>query len=658
MTPIHYKLATGQHISDLCLTLNPEHYVTHLCGQTGMGKSSWVMEHELCQQGNVIFAVPQRAQITQLQAKYGDRGDVEFIYGGHSTLSDAPSNIVCTYDQLQALQAQLYCQQYTLVIDEVHKLYQAASYRPDAVSSLVDAITDARFNRVVTLSATFNPELVPYQVDCWLDVSWIEKVERHIELHLFTDKEAAAQQVLAGVKTTDDGPTVIRINNKSAMEQYQQVLEVQGLKCLCVNRDQQSNEDVVEMLTAESMAGYDVVLTTSLLDEAINIQDQHIAELIVLNDTIHPEELKQFIGRFRKCNPPVRICIPHSMLKKRPMKLRADRQSIHAVIGAARQITDVILQDGDILAAVRQTNETLMSLFGFTPLRMKRGKVAANEAAIMAHLYKAHTRECYSSSIHLEKAMRQELKTLTWSVVDWHDHDTESSEVSVDLALGCDNDGRTRALNQCRVRLAAAIAKKKRDKECPVNTVDLLREVSCSFPRDAQERALTHLWLELHQHVLIDPWEAFEALSEQHERQVWHFHDTLHSNIYLKPVLQYLDTLPKGTVLTLAEARNTVLEGLREVCRKHPTFKDLLASSGVNGIRVKRNNHVEVSDRFVRMVFREFTVTPPVRSNNKDKIVFNGLGPFGYQYRLVHSDSPKAEGKRTFRRIRPKAQAA
>jgi superfamily II DNA or RNA helicase len=162
MSSIHYKLTDDQYISDLNLQLNPDHYLTHLCADTGMGKSSWVME-QLTQQTPIIFAVPQRAQIMQLQNRYGGSNEIDFIYGGHTQLSDDPLHIVCTYDQLPMLQAELLTHHYLLVVDEVHKLYQAASYREEAVLNLIDAIRDERFSQVVTMSATFTPQLVPYR---------------------------------------------------------------------------------------------------------------------------------------------------------------------------------------------------------------------------------------------------------------------------------------------------------------------------------------------------------------------------------------------------------------------------------------------------------------------------------------------------------------
>ncbi len=91
METIRYQLNNDQHLSDIHIELDDQAYITHISADTGLGKSSWVMD-KLGKQHNVVFAVPQRAQITQLQACYADRDDVTFYYGGH--LDEEPTGII------------------------------------------------------------------------------------------------------------------------------------------------------------------------------------------------------------------------------------------------------------------------------------------------------------------------------------------------------------------------------------------------------------------------------------------------------------------------------------------------------------------------------------------------------------------------------------
>jgi len=650
MIPIHYKLADSQYINDLDLQINPNHYITHLCADTGMGKSSWVMD-VLCKQGNIIFAVPQRAQITQLKAKYGNRKDVEFIYGGHSELSENPSNIICTYDQLAAIQAKVFGSHYMLVLDEIHKAYTIGSFRPSAVANIIDAILEHQFSNVITMSATFMPELVPYQIDAWLEVTKTTEVERDIELQLFRSLPSMEDAVIANIEASDAGPTVVRINNKKDIIAYQKVMEGKGLRCLAVNRDLQKSESVSMMLETESIAEYDVVLTTSLMDEAININDEQINELIVFNSKIHPEELKQFVGRFRLCNPSIKVCIPEYMIGGNTRDLELIKRSNVNVVKAAKQLAEVILLDCDTLQTVRKANETLKALFGFEPLRIRHSNIVANDAAIMANLFEADTLLCYQNIAGLKQALGQVFSKLAFKVTE--------------IDAGCSNEGAKRlddafasiadqwyvALDNCKDAVRREIARLKQTGKPSEEGVSLLASMIRQFSDESLEYGILQQWHDLHRDVMVDMWEAFDAIERDRGCKAWQFHNSARSNLYIQPILTCLKHLPKGTVMTLPEAKTYILDAFRQVSNAHSNFKELVAESGITGVTVKRNNHYSVTDRFVRGIFRDYTVTPPVRSNNKDKITFNGIGPYGYKYRLVH-DKKKKKTVRHIRRIK------
>ncbi|MEM5536570.1 DEAD/DEAH box helicase [Neptuniibacter pectenicola] len=649
MTPIHYKLTDTQFISDLDIQIDPNHYVTHLCADTGMGKSSWVMD-VLCKQGNIIFAVPQRAQITQLKAKYGNRKDVEFIYGGHSELSENPSNIICTYDQLPAILAKVFANHYMLIIDEVHKLYQAASYRPDAVANIVDAVIDQRFSSVLTLSATFMLELVSYQIDSWLEVTRTTEIERVIELQLFRSLPSMEDAVIANIEASDNGPTVVRINNKKDIIAYQKALEGKGLRCLAVNRDLQKNESISTMLEKESIAEYDVVLTTSLMDEAININDEQINELIVFNSKIHPEELKQFVGRFRLCNPFIKLCIPEYMVGGKARDLELIKRSNVSVVKAAKQLAEVIQLDCDTLQTIRKANQTLKELFGFEPLRMRHSNIAANDAALMACLFKADTQLCYQSVARLKQTLGQVFPKLVFTVNEVESGCSNEGAKRLDDAFASIADQWYAALDNCKTAVTKEAARLKQTGKSSEDSVLILASLGTQFSVESLECSILQQWHDLHRDVMVDLWEAFDAIERDRGCKIWQFHNSARSNLYIQPILKYLKQIPQGTVMTLPEAKSCILDAFRQVSNSHSNFKEMVAESDLTGVTVKKNNHFSVTDRFTRSIFRDYTATPPVRSNNKDKITFSGIGPYGYKYRLIH-DEKKKKTVRNIRRI-------
>jgi hypothetical protein len=652
MKTFYYKLGDKQYIDDLDISINPEHYVTHLCADTGMGKSTWVLD-SLTTEHRVLFAVPQRAQITQLQSRYKARNDIDFIYGGHTELSEYPLHIVCTYDQLTSLKAKLNTEYYLLVVDEVHKLYQAASYREGAVLPIIDAIKEKWFEQVLTLSATFTPSLVPYSIDFWLGVLGAVNYERCVELEVFHNLTVMEDALMDNFNIAKRGPTVIRLNNKEAMSVYKRVLEGRNLKCLAVNSDIQAMPDVVNMLKEESIAKYDVVLTTSLLDEAININDEVISELFIFNSCIHPEELKQFVGRFRLCCPKVRIYLLQNRFSGKEVSLDTiQKQTMNKALAAKVLLGDVNTASSP-LQAVRKANQMLKEMIGFEPLRYKQSEVIVNEASIMARLYKANIAQCYQNEESLEERLKAVFQRINFNVtyIDRAEGQSESSSC-LDMAYDEEEKNRKRILESCKERVMMEIKRKPTDLKNHQATVGLLSKLYKVDDLSSPERDILKCWHELHLHVLKDLWQAFDAIYLGQDKKIWQFHQAVEKNFYIKPILQSLQKLPIGTHMTMTEAREKILGTLRQVALEKPMFKELVAAAKVKNISVKRNNHFSVTDKFIRSIFRDYTVTPPVRSNNKDKIVFNGIGLFGYKYQLTKEVAEVAIVRRVIRKVR------
>ncbi len=513
-------------------------------------------------------------------------------------------------------------------------MYQASGYRGDHIASMLDAIDQARFAGVVTMSATFTPEFVPFAIDNWIDINKDRPVTRTIDVDIYSKVDAMEDGLIEALTTPRSCPTVARINNKKEISVYLSLLESKGLKCLAVSRNEHSSDAVQEMLTAESVAGYDVILTTSLLDEAINLMDQHIHEVIVFNCKIHPEELKQFIGRFRCCNPPIRLLIPRRYFGGDPVNLSQARQNDLALVKSAQQLAERMLDKHDSMQAVRKINETMFELFQLYPLRIRRSEIVANEAAVMAHLYQLDVQQHYLNTESLEAGFKRELGALAFTVTDLTLDGDENNDAFLEAAHGSINDSWYRALHSCKRAVdSAALELAERDGQ-PADVLTVIDGIRANYDSNSLEADLLNRWAMLLREVLVKSDDAFDVIEQGREKQAWAFHREAEGNIYLQPVFKHLLNVPKGTRLTLTEARRLILAGLQKASKDHSSFKDLVAMANVTGLTVKKNNHFSVTDSYVRKVFRRYTATPPDRSNNKDKIVFNGVGPFGYQYRL------------------------
>jgi hypothetical protein len=650
MNTIRYQLTDQQHMADANIIINEQDYITHISADTGLGKSTWVMT-ALAQQHNVIFAVPQRAQITQLQAKYSDDTEVSFIYGGHREDIEPTRIIVCTYDQIPYVQSLVYAREYLLVIDEVHKLYQAASYRPDAIANLLDSIQERRFAKVVTLSATFTPALVPFKIDAWIEVKGSKTVERHIDLHIHATLAALEDAVLNSVvKSTT--PTVIRINSKKDIQAYKTVLESKGIKCLAVNRDVQHSESVQEVLTTESIAAYDAILTTSLLDEAINISDLDINEIMVLDSRIHPAELKQFVGRFRCCNPRIKLYTLHSLFGGKRKAVDDQRRDKLAIAKAAKQLAELLRSECDVAQATRKANVTLRDMFGFEPLRVRRAEIVANEPAIMASLYQDSIRQCYLNTTALESGLEGHFEALSFSITQPSELADPLNDALFDGAYDAVDEAHQERIKSCRYDVECETRRMIEQHGEPVDSLKVLARCRARYTDDSHFAHLFDRWILLSREVFVDIDDAIDAIAQGRERDVWRFHNDVESNIYIRPMLKHLMQLPIGTPLTLDEARALLLKSLSLASKDYPAFKDIVQAANVTGLIVKRNNHFDVSDSFIRKVIRKYTTTPPLRSNNKDKIIFNGVGIFGYRYRLTSLQKAALKPTSNIRRIR------
>ncbi len=491
--------------------------------------------------------------------------------------------------------------------------------------------------------------------DSWIDINKDQSVSRSINLDIYSKMDAMEDGLINALTAPRSYPTVVRINNKMEIQVYLRLLEAKGLKCLAVSRDAQDSDAVREMLTIERVAGYDVILTTCLLDEAVNLTDQHIHEVIIFNSQIHPAELKQFIGRFRCCNPPIRLLIPRRCFGGEPVNLHQTRQGDLVLVKLAQQLAERLLDKHDSMQAVRKVNTTLFELFQLCPLRIIRTQIVANEPAIMAKLYQLDTQQHYLNIGSLEAGFEREFGTLTFNATDLTLGGDDCNDATFEAAHGSISDEWYRTLHRCKQAVDAELLKHTEQDDLATDVLAAIGEVTADYDSDSLEADLFNRWALLHREVLIKGDDAFDVIEQGREKQVWNFHREAESNMYLQPVLKHLLNTPKGTALTLDEARRLILAGLQHANQDHPMFKDLVAAASVTGLSVKRNNHFSVTDSYVRRVFRRYTATPPVRSNNKDKIIFNGIGPFGYSYRLknLRQEPPKGNsGRGKIRRLK------
>ncbi len=181
-----FTLTENQFISDLPLEI--KHKLTHLEAPTGRGKTTFVVE-QLAKKTKVIMLCPVKVQVAQLAHDFKGNKKVQCITGDEKSNGLHGDIIICVYDRLQQLiDSGIHLSHYTLVVDEAHKVYQAASYRSAALSVIVEQIIKGSFKQVLTISATFQPDIFPIDFDEQIVVEHQHENQPDIEVMYYEKK--------------------------------------------------------------------------------------------------------------------------------------------------------------------------------------------------------------------------------------------------------------------------------------------------------------------------------------------------------------------------------------------------------------------------------------------------------------------------------------
>jgi len=293
---------------------------------TGFGKTKFVMESLTKCSQRLLMLVPSVAQVQQLASLYPSN-DIAYLYG----LSTAQPNdslkrkhIIATFDKFPKIRKELgdelLSKEYMLIIDEIHKIWAAGSYRDGAINPMLAAIRNRNlFQKIGFLTATFTDELADLaQLDVDTKVVFTKEntVPRKVSIKVYekADPYHWLQAVLQRVDFVKamklSAFVLVRLNSKSKQEALKGLYDELDIKALFINSDTMSHPHIQQALANQALpTDYDVIVTTSILDEALNFNnaDSEIDSVHIVNGAAHPEEIIQFIGRFRKASPPVFI---------------------------------------------------------------------------------------------------------------------------------------------------------------------------------------------------------------------------------------------------------------------------------------------------------------------------------------------------------------
>ncbi|OCZ31387.1 hypothetical protein BFR69_07535 [Acinetobacter pittii] len=450
-------LKQGQYLSDLSISI-PKNKFTLIQAGTGVGKTTAIMEDCPKLHPIIIMLVPSVLKVKELEASYADASSsiqYRFYYDKKSPTEDELNElnelvVVATYDKMEAIVSKLSISQRKnalLVIDECHKLYAAGSYRDDAINSIIFRINQKKgFKTVLFLTATFTDH-------CWktlkLPLDQVYKVDleevdlkRSLEM-LLIDKgnqfsfipfvvERLKKMQEQGVRKK----IIIRLNNRIKCERVAALLEkFHSAHTLTIHSKNKDSTEVQNFFTTQKIpSDVDVVFCTSIMDEAVNINNlrDELDSVFVVGTDAHPEELVQFLGRLRKTAVPC-FMVNHTGIELnhivdiralKQKKLEKNERFIDRLTTIANLLSELmdeyqldIDEVGEevksIYKRVTYLNETFNEFSGAKLFAVHCGKAVHNIASIAANYYRMDKSNRYSNFYLFKERITDLLPTCT-----------------------------------------------------------------------------------------------------------------------------------------------------------------------------------------------------------------------------------------------------
>lgn len=445
------RLPNKQKIMDVAhkISLSDGHNL--LIAGTGLGKTTYVLQH-LAKQRPIILLCPMVSQIKQLQQDYASSKEMVFSHGEMSNREEVLSaiaqkkSVVMTFDQWlhyrhatyqtrHSPATQLNFDPYTLVIDEVHKLSSAGSYRDKAIQPILATISSNQFSQVLYLTATPTEHLCKMIIPALTRYFHIEPsnpVQRQITIthydatHILNFYPALCKRLESNALAGQSKIALVRVNNKDDGKAMQAMLAQKGYRVMLINRDEMNSKSCRDILqTSELSLNYDVIICTSILDEAVNLNNRHneIDSIHFIGRHAHPEEIVQFIGRTRQVNPPIFIHLSQEMSKtkidcrKMHTKIMDELEGMYLnMISFLTSIRNMFSQDkirdlGDMISSkvdyVKMLNNMSNEAFEVRAFWHDGQKIILNKSNLVAKLYRTDLAKCYSNIHYLQFRIQQ-----------------------------------------------------------------------------------------------------------------------------------------------------------------------------------------------------------------------------------------------------------
>ncbi|MCO5723225.1 DEAD/DEAH box helicase family protein [Robiginitalea marina] len=269
-----------------------------VCAETGTGKSTAIIKEfeSLRPEKRLLFVAPLTVIVDQFRESgypclTGNSSEKE-----HKKALE--SNVVIA-TQEQAIKHLEHSEFDYVVIDEVHSMISANSYKDGVISELASMIKE---KTLIGLTGT------PVQILSDLGFKLLKVIsERKPNLLIQRKDNRKPEKIILQHQKTVKGRAIYRVNSKQAIETVVEELVKFGYDPKEIAVFESSLETKLgknyKGLVLNQKFGDEVkvVLTTALLDEGLSVYDEDFTDVVFIENEFrpNPQPLKQFMNRFR-----------------------------------------------------------------------------------------------------------------------------------------------------------------------------------------------------------------------------------------------------------------------------------------------------------------------------------------------------------------------
>ena len=280
-----------------------KNYTSLIDSPTGSGKTELIFKRSK-NTDKIIIAFPYTSQVIQQRKKYPS---YQYLYDDKQFDEKLSNRIVCTYDKLVSLITRdLDLNEYELHVDEVHNLYVSANYRDRVMYYISRSIRNQIYKKIYLYSSTYDTKYL----NNYLIINEHFKVRRRKDvkddvtcIHLENSRKVTMNEAMIyhfqhNVKP--DEKALIYRNNKSENIALRNSLQDMGYKVVVVDSDSKNEEESIKILETEKLSGKtDVLITTSMLTEGINLLNKNITQIHYIDKKKSATTIRQFASRAR-----------------------------------------------------------------------------------------------------------------------------------------------------------------------------------------------------------------------------------------------------------------------------------------------------------------------------------------------------------------------